>query len=60
MEQERKQEIALMRYSAIAPLVTGLDIEGSQLDRMDIAVLGKNQGKVNAGHSLSTPSDFSL
>ena len=25
MEQERKQEIALMRYSAIAPLVTGLD-----------------------------------
>lgn len=45
MEQERKQEIALMRYSAIAPLVTGLDIEGSQLDRMDIAVLGKNQEK---------------
>ena len=45
MEQERKQEIALMRYSAIAPLVTGLDIEGSQLDRMDIAVLGKNQRK---------------
>ena len=25
MKQEHKQEIALMRYSAIAPLVAGLD-----------------------------------
>ena len=27
MKQERKQAIALMRYSAIAPLITGLSEE---------------------------------
>ena len=60
MKQERKQAIALMRYSAIAPLITGLSEEYPSLTAFFNAVSFK--GIIHPDGSLKhyAPGTLSL